>query len=56
MAALEISQFLGPKSKKLPFDGFCKRQYIREKLPTQFLIIGPNKGELLFVIATLGIS
>ena len=50
MAALGISRFLGPKlkKKKTTFHGFCKRQYLREKLTTRFLTIGPNKGELLF--------
>ena len=47
-APLVISRFLSPKSKK---PTFCHRpnwQYRREKLPTRFSTIGPNKGELLF--------
>jgi hypothetical protein len=48
MAALGISRFLGPKSKKYTFCPGPNWQYRREKLPKRFLTIGPNKGELLF--------
>ena len=48
MAPLGISRFLGPKSKKYTFYTGPNWQYRREKLPTRFSTIGPNKGELLF--------
>ena len=50
MAALKVSQFLGPKSKKKKLT-CCTGpywQYRCENFPTRFSTIGPNKGELLF--------
>ena len=48
MAPLGITQFLGPKLKKLTFFAGPNWQYRRAKLPMRFLTIGLNKGELLF--------